>query len=150
MTDKLKEYWQKRKFGITSEPKGKVLKKEEKELIFVIQHHLSKREHYDFRIQTEGVLKSWAVPKEPPKEVGIKRLAIQVEDHPYEYKDFEGIIPPGLYGAGLVEIWDKGTYNLIEKTEKRIIFNLEGKKLKGQYTLLFFKPPKNWLLFKNK
>lgn len=144
----LENYRQKRKFSITPEPEGKMARKG-KELVFVVQHHFSKREHYDFRLEIGGVLKSWAVPKEPPTEAGIRRLAVSVEDHPYEYKDFEGTIPEGQYGAGTVEIWDKGKYELIEKTDKKLVVNLLGKKLKGSYTLLLFKLPKNWLLFKN-
>lgn len=92
-------------------------------------------------------LKSWAVPKDPPKEKGIKRLAVQVEDHDLEYANFEGEIPEGQYGAGKVEIWDKGTYTIEETNEKKIVFRINGKKLKGKYCLIKFK--KNyWLFFK--
>ena len=103
--------------------------------IFVIQKHAARRLHYDLRLEMDGVLKSWAVPKEPPKTAGVKRLAVQVEDHPIEYADFEGIIPEGYYGAGKVEIWDKGSYILKERTEDKIIFELNGEKLRG---LMFF------------
>jgi DNA ligase D-like protein (predicted 3'-phosphoesterase) len=99
----------------------------------------------------EGVLKSWAVPKLVPEEKGIKRLAVQVEDHPIDYIDFKGIIPKGEYGAGEVKIFDKGNYKLIEKDENKIVFKLKGKKLKGIYTLLKLKGKKNqWLIFKTK
>jgi len=121
-----------------------------KERIFVIQKHAARRLHYDLRLEMDGVLKSWAVPKEPPKTPGIKRLAVQVEDHPIEYANFEGIIPEGHYGAGKVEIWDKGSYVLKEKTNDKIVFKLNGEKLKGTYVLLRFKGDKNWLFFKKK
>lgn len=98
----------------------------------------------------EGVLKSWAIPKEPPLEPGVKRLAVQVEDHPLEYATFEGTIPEGEYGAGTVEIWDKGTYGLIDRKEDKIVFNVEGQRLKGNYVLVRLKNPKNWLFFKKK
>ena len=108
--------------------------------IFVIQKHAARRLHYDLRLEMDGVLKSWAVPKEPPKTAGVKRLAVQVEDHPIEYADFEGIIPEGHYGAGKVEIWDKGSYILKER--RRIIFKLNGGRLRGAYVLLRFKGDK--------
>jgi len=99
----------------------------------------------------DGVLKSWAVPKEPPTEVGVRRLAVQVEDHDLDYADFEGEIPEGEYGAGKVEIWDKGTYKLISRKEIKLVFELHGKKLKGKYTLVqFTKEKKNWLLLRAK
>jgi len=118
--------------------------------IFVIQKHAARRLHYDLRLEMDGVLKSWAVPKEPPVEAGVKRLAVQVEDHPLEYANFEGIIPEGHYGAGKVEIWDKGRYILRERTENKIIFDLEGERLRGTYVLIRFKGDKNWLFFKKK
>ena len=118
--------------------------------IFVIQKHAARRLHYDLRLEMDGVLKSWAVPKEPPVEAGVKRLAVQVEDHPLEYANFEGIIPEGHYGAGKVEIWDKGSYILRERTENKIIFDLEGERLRGTYVLIRFKGDKNWLFFKKK
>ena len=118
--------------------------------IFVIQKHAARRLHYDLRLEMDGVLKSWAVPKEPPVEAGVKRLAVQVEDHPLEYANFEGVIPEGHYGAGKVEIWDKGRYILRERTENKIIFDLEGERLRGTYVLIRFKGDKNWLFFKKK
>ncbi|MDD5455103.1 MAG: DNA polymerase ligase N-terminal domain-containing protein [Candidatus Ratteibacteria bacterium] len=130
-----------------------------KNLIFVIHKHHASHLHYDLRLEKDGVLKSWAVPKEPPKEIGVKRLAIQVEDHPLDYADFEGKIAEGSYGAGLVEIWDKGYYIPSKFEDWEIIFELKGKKLKGTYCLVKFKgnngiprrvsrSGKNWLLFK--
>lgn len=120
--------------------------------IFVIQKHHASHLHFDFRLEMQGVLKSWAVPKEPPTKKGIKRLAIQVEDHDLSYANFEGIIPEGNYGAGKVEVWDNGTYELIKKSEKEIEFELKGKKLKGKYVLVKTnygnKPEKSWLFFK--
>jgi DNA ligase D-like protein (predicted 3'-phosphoesterase) len=148
--DLLKKYQQKRKFKKTSEPKGKVKQNKEKKSIFVVHEHWASHHHFDLRLEMDGVLKSWAVPKQLPKKTNLKRLAIQVEDHPYEYKDFQGTIPEGQYGAGKVEIWDKGTYTLEEKTKNKIVFNLKGKKLKGEYSLILFRPPKNWLLMKTK
>ena len=115
--------------------------------IYVIQEHHARRLHWDLRLEMNGVLKSWALPKEPPREKGIKRLAIQVEDHELSYADFEGIIPEGFYGAGKVKIWDKGTYGLIEKDEKKIVFEIFGKKLRGKYCLVKMKENK-WLFFK--
>jgi len=98
----------------------------------------------------DGVLRSWAVPKEPPTRPGVKRLAVQVNDHSLDYADFEGIIPEGRYGAGKVEIWDKGEYFLKERSKDKIVFELKGKKLKGTYCLIKFKGERNWLFFKKK
>src|SRR5260221_313892 len=103
---KLKKYIRKRNLKSSPEPDAKIKKKRNKQLIFVIQEHHARRLHYDLRLEAEGVLKSWAVPKEPSLNPTVKRLAIQVEDHPYGYKDFEGTIPFG-YGAGTVAIWDE-------------------------------------------
>lgn len=117
---------------------------------FVIQKHDATHLHYDFRLEMDGVLKSWAIPKEPPTEPGVKRLAVQVEDHQLDYIGFEGIIPEGGYGAGRVEVWDKGTYVIKHRSENKIMFTLHGQRLNGDYTLLRFKEDKNWLFFKNK
>ena len=117
---------------------------------FVIQKHYATHLHYDFRLEMDGVLKSWAVPKEPPTESGVKRLAVQVEDHELSYIDFEGTIPEGMYGAGKVEIWDKGTYTLKHRSKDKIVFTVHGEKLSGDYILIRFKGDKNWLLFKKK
>lgn len=161
----LKDYNAKRKFDKTSEPEGKTKKSEDK-LIFVIQRHAASRLHYDFRLEMDGVLKSWAVPKGPSLDPKDKRLAMMVEDHPYDYKDFEGNIPEGNYGAGQVEIWDSGTYepldnNLKLSDEKELLkelhagslkFILHGKKLKGEFALVKMKNTEenSWLLIKHK
>lgn len=115
--------------------------------IFVVHKHTAKHLHWDLRLKMNGVLKSWAIPKEPPTDAGIKRLAIQVEDHPLSYATFEGVIPSGHYGAGTVEIWDSGFYKLEKKTEKEILLEFSGKKLTGKYALINTSG-KNWLFFK--
>jgi len=117
---------------------------------FVIHKHFASHLHWDLRLEMGGVLKSWAVPKEPSTKKGIKRLAIQVEDHSLNYADFEGEIPEGNYGAGKVEIWDNGTYELEEIKKDKIIFDLHGKKLKGKYVLVktnYGKNKNSWLFF---
>ena len=117
--------------------------------IFVIQHHLSSHEHYDFRIEMDGTLKSWAVPKEPPTEIGYRRLAVAVDDHDLSYADFEGKIPEGQYGAGTVKMWDRGNYDIIEQKKDKFVLKLRGKKMNGEYVLVKMKlGNKNWLLFK--
>jgi len=144
----LDRYKQKREFNKTSEPRGKVEKTNF--FRFVVQKHRARNLHYDFRLETGGVLKSWAVPKGVPEGIGIKRLAVQVEDHPVDYIDFSGVIPEGEYGAGKVEVWDKGSWELVEGSlgSGSFKFNLLGKKLKGQYVLVRFKDKKNWLIYK--
>ena len=144
----LKEYQKKRDFQKTAEPKGEVTIG--KRRIYVIQKHDASHLHFDLRLEMDGVLKSWAIPKEPPTESVLKRLAVQVEDHPVEYASFEGSIPEGEYGAGTVEIWDKGTYKLIDQKEDKLIVEIEGTKLNGAYVLIRLKDKKNWLLFKKK
>jgi len=117
---------------------------------FVVQEHHASRLHYDFRLEIDGVAKSWAVPKGMPLKKGEKRLAIQVEDHSVEYMDFEGEIIEG-YGAGQVIIWDKGEYRLLKREEKEIKVELDGEKVKGTYVLIKFpKAGENaWLLMKS-
>ena len=123
-----------------------------KKPIFVVQKHLARSLHYDFRLEMDGVLKSWAIPKEPSTEPDVRRLAIMVDDHDLSYADFEGVIEEGSYGAGKVEIWDKGTYELEARRDNKLVFVLHGKKLKGRYTILKFDKAgsNNWLLFKTK
>jgi bifunctional non-homologous end joining protein LigD len=159
----LKKYNEKRNFATTAEPKGKSISTG-KELIFVVQKHAATRLHYDFRLEMEGVLKSWAVPKGPSMNPDDKRLAVMVEDHPYDYKDFEGNIAPGNYGAGNVIIWENGTYGPTEtqgkSAEKTLLaqlkkghlhFYLNGQKLKGEFSLVKLKGNDEdaWLLIKH-
>jgi len=119
--------------------------------IFVVHEHHASHLHWDLRLSMNGVLKSWAVPKIPPRAKGTKRLAIQVEDHALSYAKFQGVIEQG-YGKGRVEIWDHGEYKLIDRKPNKIVFELEGKKLYGKYVLvktnLGEKPGKSWLFFK--
>lgn len=143
----LKEYQKKRNFEKTTEPPG--TPKGDGSL-YVIQKHRASRLHYDLRLQKDGVLKSWAIPKEPPLHQGVRRLAVEVEDHPLEYASFEGEIPEGQYGAGSVEIWDAGDYTMIKWDEKEIIIDIHGNKLHGLYCLIRFKDDNNWLFFKKK
>ena len=120
-----------------------------KKPIFVVHHHLSKRPHFDLRLEMDGVLKSWAVPKGVPEESGVRRLAVAVDDHSMEYASFTGRIPAGQYGAGEVKIFDNGTYDLLEREPHKIRFAFHGKRLNGEYELVDFKHDgKNWLLFK--
>ncbi|MBI4483360.1 MAG: 3'-phosphoesterase [Acidobacteria bacterium] len=128
------------------------------ELKFVVHEHKASRHHYDFRLEVEGVLRSWAVPKGPSMNPSDKRLAVMVPDHPLEYGDYEGIIPEGNYGAGPVVIWDAGTYQPEEDDpaqalgKGKLSFVLRGKKLKGAFALARFKGPegKEWLLMKKR
>jgi DNA ligase D-like protein (predicted 3'-phosphoesterase) len=157
----LDSYRSKRDFRRTEEPPGG-RRKPSKQPRFVIQKHDASRLHYDFRLEIDGVLVSWAVPKGPSTAPKDKRLAMRTENHPLEYADFEGVIPEGEYGAGTVQIWDAGTYrNLKEKdgkevamakglTEGHIAFWLEGKKLKGGYALTRMGKSQRWLLVKMK
>ncbi len=148
--DKLSEYTKKRHFEETPEPKAVEEKKGDK-LIFVIQEHHARRLHYDLRLEKDGVLKSWAVPKGIP-EGGEKHLAVEVEDHPYEYASFEGEIPKGEYGAGTVKIWDKGHYEPKLWEKDKIEVTLNGQRLNGRYILVRLKKAgdKDWLLLKGK
>ncbi len=121
--------------------------------IFVVHEHHARNLHYDFRLELGGALKSWAVPKTPPTIPNLKRLAIQVEDHPKLYANFQGEIKEG-YGKGIVKIWDKGNYKLEERTPKKIVFTLHGRRLKGKFALIKTdfgeKQQKTWLLMKLK
>jgi bifunctional non-homologous end joining protein LigD len=149
---KLADYKKKRDPKKTPEPFGS--KKRGKDPIFVVQRHDARRLHYDFRLERNGALASWAVPKGPPLEPGQQNLAVHVEDHPLEYATFEGEIPKGNYGAGSVEIWDKGTYELVEeKPNGGLTVRLHGERLKGTYALVpahLSGDPKNWLILRKK
>lgn len=155
------DYGKKRDFSKTPEPRGG-RRKPGRRPIFVIQHHKARSEHYDFRLEVNGVLKSWAVPKGPSTDPRVKRLAVPTEDHPLDYADFEGVIPEGEYGAGPVIVWDKGFYrNLTEKDGKarpmaeaivdgHVLVSLKGKKIEGGYALQQTGKgtDANWLLIK--
>jgi DNA ligase D-like protein (predicted ligase)/DNA ligase D-like protein (predicted 3'-phosphoesterase) len=144
----LQEYVSKRDFSITTEPKGESQKG--KGRIFVVQEHHARRLHFDIRLESGGVLKSWAVPKGIPESPDQKRLAVQTEDHPMEYANFEGKIPEGQYGAGTVKIWDRGIFEPKVWDENMIEFFLNGQRLKGRYVLVRLKKAgeKSWLLLK--
>ena len=163
----LKEYNKKRTFKQTPEPTGG--KSSGSSLHFVVQKHDATRLHYDFRLEMKGVLKSWAVPKGPSLNPDDRRLAMMVEDHPYDYKDFEGIIPDGNYGAGTVIVWDEGTYETLEPMsskkamEKSLLDQLKtgslkvrlfGEKLKGEFALVHIKNNNKgdnaWLMIKHR
>ena len=161
----LQLYNKKRNFKDTPEPKGKTAKSKSK-LSFVVQRHKASHLHYDFRLELDGVLKSWAVPKGPSLNPGDKRLAMMVEDHPYDYKDFAGIIPEGNYGAGIVEIWDEGYFSDLDNSDRptaekklkaglhagNLKVRLYGKKLKGEFVLVKTKGrgENAWLLIKHR
>jgi bifunctional non-homologous end joining protein LigD len=155
----LAEYKQKRDFKKTAEPAGKPLPKKVKGASrFVIQKHAARRLHYDFRLEMEGVLKSWALPKGLPWKRGEKHLAVEVEDHPIEYEDFEGVIPEGQYGGGTVMVWDRGTYYVYGEQplkslrEGKLHLVLDGEKAKGEWTLVRIRGRDNeknqWLILK--
>ncbi len=132
----LDEYSEKRQFGATPEPEPEPEIHESGERRFVVQEHNASHLHWDFRLEMDGVLLSWAVPKGVPEAPGIRRLAIQTEDHPVSYISFEGAIPEGQYGAGTVSIWDHGTYDLIERDSKKYVIDLHGERLDGGYALV--------------
>jgi len=156
----LEEYKEKRKFNETPEPVGEP--GEGRQNRFVVQEHYASHHHFDFRLELPAdffksdepsgpvVLKSWAIPKGISNEKGVKRLAVQVEDHPVDYIDFEGTIPEGQYGAGAVSIWDKGTFEVIHKKPKSLKFALSGEHLNGEYHLIHTGRGKGneWLIFK--
>jgi bifunctional non-homologous end joining protein LigD len=156
-------YREKRDFDRTAEPTGrtKAKKPEERPLIFVIQKHRASQLHYDFRLEFAGVLLSWAVPKGPSLDPSVKRLAMQVEDHPIDYARFEGVIPEGEYGGGTVMVWDKGTWTPESEdietalTKGDLKFTLHGEKLHGSWVLVRTrgygsKADKSWLLIKHR
>ncbi len=149
----LAAYHKKRNFNETPEPKGKVSFAHPR--LFVIQKHAAKRLHYDFRLELNGTLKSWAVPNGPCLDPTVKRLAVEVEDHPIDYGSFEGLIPAGHYGAGTVMLWDKGVWIPLDKDpfqaykKGHLRFEIDAGKLKGGWDLIRFKNEKNqWLLIK--
>jgi bifunctional non-homologous end joining protein LigD len=155
----LEKYNQKRRFDSTPEPQGKVLRGDKHR--FVVQKHRASHLHYDFRLEMDGVLKSWAVPKGPSLDPADKRLAMQVEDHPVSYFDFEGVIPPGNYGAGTVMVWDVGTWEPLGDPDAMVAkgdlkFRLHGKKLNGEFVLAHMRSRRpgskgtEWLLIKKK
>ena len=158
----LAKYRSKRNFKISPEPKGKAQANQKRALLYVIQKHRATQLHYDFRLEFNGVLLSWAVPKGPSLDPSVKRLAMQVEDHPVEYGNFEGVIPEGEYGGGTVMLWDTGTWtpegdrSVEEALQKGDFkFRLKGKKLHGSWALVrtrgfggSSKP--SWLLIKHR
>ena len=161
----LATYKQKRNFEDTPEPEGAVKKGAGKKLIFTVQRHHASHLHYDFRLELNGTLKSWAVPKGPSLNPADKRLAMMVEDHPISYAMFEGDIPEGNYGAGHVDVWDHGTYEPVDENGDiisqaafnralhagSIKFRMKGKKLKGEFALVHMKKDeKTWLLIKHR
>ncbi len=153
MEKSLKKYNQKRNFKKTAEPIGKK-GASNKKLRFVVQHHAARRDHYDFRLELSGTMKSWAVPKGPSYDTKDKRLAVMVEDHPLEYRNFEGTIPKGEYGGGTVMIWDEGYWEPVQDAKKglktgSLKFILHGHRLRGKWSLVHFKED-NWLLIKEK
>ena len=141
----LERYRAKRRFQVTSEPRGR--RARARGNTYVIQKHDASHLHYDLRLEMDGVLKSWAVPKGPPEEPGPRRLAVQVEDHPVGYIDFEGTIPSG-YGAGTVKIWDQGRFELESRAPGKLVFRLHGRRLNGRYSLVRT-TGKNWIMQKS-
>src|SRR5438034_11175816 len=167
--NKLAEYTAKRSFGATPEPAPAPIGKRVGPLLFVLQQHAARRMHYDLRLECDGVLKSWAVPKGPSLDPSEKRLAAQTEDHPFDYASFEGVIPAGQYGAGEMIVWDCGVYSPDESNEYsfhdhaeaerrvreglaagKLGFFLRGEKVKGSFALVRMADKKNWLLIKHK
>lgn len=155
---KLNKYSEKRDFNRTPEPEGSLKPRHESPL-FVVQKHAARQTHYDFRLEEQGVLKSWAIPKGPSTDHVKKQLAVETEDHPLEYAQFEGTIPLGAYGAGKVIIWDRGTFRNLKPyslstalAKGEAVIELHGKKLKGDYALIrtHYLGKKSWLLIKMK
>src|SRR6478672_3540523 len=167
--NQLADYTAKRSFDATPEPAPGPLAPRKGPLLFVVQQHSARRLHFDLRLECDGVLKSWAVPKGPALDPNEKRLAVQTEDHPFDYASFEGVIPPGQYGAGEVIVWDCGVYSPDEggatwfhdraAAEREVLEGLakgklsvllRGEKLKGSFALVRTKEAKQWLLLKHK
>jgi bifunctional non-homologous end joining protein LigD len=152
---RLAEYNRKRRFSVTPEPAGKQGRAKKVDLQFVVQKHRASRLHYDFRLEHDGVMLSWAVPKGPSLDPAVKRFAMQTEDHPIEYNQFEGVIPEGEYGGGTVMIWDRGTWapevedidGALAKGDLK--FKLNGKKLRGSWVLVRMRS-RQWLLIKHR
>ncbi|HYX66656.1 MAG TPA: DNA polymerase ligase N-terminal domain-containing protein, partial [Burkholderiales bacterium] len=141
MADRLERYREMRDFSITPEPRGTKAIRRSKQLRYYVQRHAATRLHYDFRLELEGVLKSWAVPKGPSLDPADRRLAMQTEDHPLDYGDFEGVIPEKQYGAGEVILWDQGLWTPEDRDpaaalrKGRLHFHLDGEKLRGSWIL---------------
>src|ERR671924_1205977 len=152
---KLAEYNRKRRFEVTPEPAGRPAREKKEKLEFVVQKHRASRLHYDFRLEHDGVMLSWAVPKGPSLDPSNKRFAMQTEDHPIEYNEFEGVIPEGEYGGGTVMIWDRGTWEPeVEDVDAALAkgdlkFTLYGKKLRGSWVLVRMRQ-RQWLLIKHR
>jgi bifunctional non-homologous end joining protein LigD len=157
----LEKYRKKRNFGVSPEPRGRTAAKHKKDLLYVIQKHRASQLHYDFRLEANGVLLSWAIPKGPSLDPSVKRLAMQVEDHPIEYGGFEGVIPAGEYGGGTVMLWDRGTWTPEEDDVEAAVrkgslkFTLNGKKLRGSWALVRTnayggRGRSSWLLIKHR
>ena len=145
MTDPLAEYQRKRDLSKTPEPGPRDAKKKSGDPIFVIQQHAARRMHWDFRLEVDGVLASWAVPKGPSLNPSVKRMAVPTEDHPMSYVDFAGEIPTGNYGAGTVKIWDEGTYDLHKWEPREVMVTLHGDRVQGRY-VLFKTRPDSWMI----
>jgi bifunctional non-homologous end joining protein LigD len=152
---RLAEYNRKRRFDVTPEPPGKTGKKRARALEFVVQKHRASHLHYDFRIEHQGVMLSWAVAKGPSLDPGVRRLAMMTEPHPMDYNDFEGVIPEGEYGGGTVMIWDRGTWQpetddvTAALAKGEIKFSLSGRKLKGSWVLVRTRN-RQWLMIKHR
>ncbi|HSE91462.1 MAG TPA: DNA polymerase ligase N-terminal domain-containing protein [Candidatus Binatia bacterium] len=152
---RLAAYNRRRRFDVTPEPAGKMGRAKKKELKFVVQKHRARNLHYDFRLEHDGVMLSWAVPKGPSLDPSNKRFAMQTEDHPIEYNQFEGVIPEGEYGGGTVMIWDRGTWEPeVEDVDRALAkgdlkFTLHGKKLRGSWVLVRMRE-RQWLLIKHR
>ncbi|HEU5195288.1 MAG TPA: DNA polymerase ligase N-terminal domain-containing protein [Methylomirabilota bacterium] len=151
----LAEYNRKRRFDVTPEPPGRPRKARTKKLEFVVQKHRATALHYDFRLEHEGAMISWAIPKGPAADPSIKRLAMMTEPHPMDYNDFEGVIPEGEYGGGTVMIWDRGTWEpevpdvTAALARGDLKFRLHGKKLRGSWVLVRTRN-RQWLLIKHR